>query len=46
MQACWLGHLFPSSSRQLALSEYTDEQNLDLASLLAWEQRLAVLLAI
>lgn len=41
-QAYWLGHLFHASSRQLALSAYAEEQNLDLASLLAWEQRLAV----
>lgn len=41
-QAYWLGHLFHASSRQLALSEYADEQHLDLASLLSWEQRLAV----
>ena len=41
-QAFWLGHLFHASSRQLALSEYAEEQGLDLASLLAWEQRLVV----
>lgn len=41
-QAFWLGHLFHASSRQLALSEYAEEQNLDLAALLAWEQRLVV----
>ncbi len=42
MQAFWLGHLFHASSRQLPLSEYAEEQGLDLASLLAWEQRLVV----
>ena len=36
------GHLFHASSRQLALSEYAEEQGLELASLLAWEQRLEV----
>ncbi|MBB3332777.1 hypothetical protein BDK63_003682 [Halomonas campaniensis] len=41
-QAYWLGHLFHASSRQLALSEYAEEQRLALAALLAWEQRLAV----
>jgi hypothetical protein len=41
-QAFWLGHLFHASSRQLPLSEYAEEQGLDLASLLAWEQRLEV----
>ena len=41
-QAYWLGHLFHASSRQLALSEYAEEQGLELASLLAWEQRLEV----
>ncbi|SDM94417.1 Transposase C of IS166 homeodomain-containing protein [Franzmannia pantelleriensis] len=41
-QAFWLGHLFHASSRQLALSKYAEEQALDLASLLAWEQRLVV----
>ncbi|WP_416138240.1 hypothetical protein ACM26W_02135 [Halomonas sp. HK25] len=41
-QAFWLGHLFHASSRQLSLSEYANEQGLDLASLLAWEQRLVV----
>jgi len=41
-QAFWLGHLFYASSRQMALSEYAEEQALDLASLLAWEQRLRV----
>ena len=41
-QAFWLGHLFHASSRQRALSEYAQEQGLDLASLLAWEQRLVV----
>jgi len=41
-QAFWLGHLLHASSRQLALNEYAEEQALDLASLLAWEQRLVV----
>ncbi|PAU75589.1 hypothetical protein [Halomonas salipaludis] len=41
-QAYWLGHLFHASSRQLALSEYAEEQGLELATLLAWEQRLVV----
>ena len=41
-QAFWLGHLFHASSRQMALSEYAEEQGLQLASLLAWEQRLRV----
>ncbi|MGJ7458444.1 hypothetical protein [Halomonas sp. RA08-2] len=41
-QAYWLGHLFHASSRQLALSEYAEEQSLPLAALLAWEQRLVV----
>lgn len=41
-QAFWLGHLFHAYSRQLPLSEYTQEQSLELASLLAWEQRLVV----
>jgi hypothetical protein len=41
-QAYWLGHLFHASSRQLPLSEYAQEQRLELAALLAWEQRLAV----
>lgn len=41
-QAYWLGHLFHASSRQLALSEYAEEQGLELASLLAWEQRLVI----
>ena len=41
-QAFWLGHLFHASSRQLPLSEYAEEQGLELASLLAWEQRLVV----
>ncbi|WP_280550732.1 hypothetical protein [Halomonas sp. 11-S5] len=30
------------ASRQLPLSEYAAEQGLELASLLAWEQRLVV----
>ncbi|WP_237562127.1 hypothetical protein, partial [Halomonas icarae] len=38
----WLGHLYHASSRQMALSEYAEEQGLELASLLAWEQRLSV----
>jgi len=41
-QAFWLGHLFHASSRQRALSEYAQEQGLDLAALLAWEKRLVV----
>lgn len=41
-QAYWLGHLFHASSRQRALSDYAQEQGLDLAALLAWEQRLRV----
>ncbi|WP_163576054.1 hypothetical protein [Halomonas faecis] len=41
-QAFWLGHLFHASSRQLPLSEYAEEQGLQLASLMAWEQRLVV----
>lgn len=41
-QAYWLGHLFHASSRQLTLSEYAEKQELELASLLAWEQRLVV----
>ena len=41
-QAFWLGHLYHASSRQMALSEYAEEQGLELASLLAWEQRLSV----
>ncbi|MGJ7462091.1 hypothetical protein ACR80S_13405 [Halomonas sp. MA07-2] len=41
-QAYWLGHLFHASSRQLTLSEYAEEQGLELAALLAWEQRLVV----
>lgn len=41
-QVCWLGHLFHASSRQLTLNEYAEEQALDLALLLAWEQRLRV----
>lgn len=41
-QAYWLGHLFHASSRQLSLSEYGKEQHLELAALLAWEQRLEV----
>lgn len=41
-QAYWLGHLFHASSRQLALSDYAEEQQLELAALLAWEQRLLV----
>jgi len=41
-QAYWLGHLFHASSRQMALSVYAEEQGLELASLLAWEQRLVV----
>ncbi|SEM11409.1 hypothetical protein [Halomonas daqiaonensis] len=41
-QAYWLGHLFHASSRQLSLSEYAQEQALDLAALLAWEKRLVV----
>lgn len=41
-QAYWLGHLYHASSRQLPLNEYAEEQALELASLLAWEQRLAV----
>lgn len=41
-QAFWLGHLFHASSRQLSLSEYAEEQGLDLAALLVWEQRLVV----
>ena len=41
-QAFWLGHLFHASSRQLPLSEYAAEQGLELASLLAWDQRLVV----
>ncbi|MCJ8286365.1 hypothetical protein [Halomonas sp.] len=41
-QAFWLGHLFHASSRQMALGECADEQNLALAELLAWEQRLVV----
>lgn len=41
-QAYWLGHLFHASTRQLALSEYAEEQRLGLAELLAWEQRLVV----
>ncbi|MBZ0332549.1 hypothetical protein KZO25_19750 [Halomonas sp. ANAO-440] len=41
-QAFWLGHLFHASSRQLPLSDYAQEQALDLAALLAWEKRLVV----
>lgn len=41
-QAYWLGHLFHASSRRLPLSDYAEEQKLDLASLLTWEQRLVV----
>jgi hypothetical protein len=41
-QAYWLGHLFHASSWQLALSEYVEEQSLNLAERLAWEKRLAV----
>lgn len=41
-QAFWLGHLYHASSRQLALSEYAEEQGMDLALLLAWEKRLVV----
>ncbi|WNK21114.1 hypothetical protein P1P91_05405 [Halomonas piscis] len=41
-QAFWLGHLFHASSRQLPLSEYAEQQGLELASLLAWEKRLVV----
>ncbi|CAM3622331.1 hypothetical protein [Halomonas lysinitropha] len=41
-QAFWLGHLFHASSRQQPLSKYAEEQGMDLASLLAWEQRLVV----
>jgi len=41
-QAFWLGHLFHASSRQRALSEYAQEQGLDLAALLAWEKRRVV----
>ncbi|MDR5900955.1 hypothetical protein [Halomonas icarae] len=41
-QAFWLGHLYHASSRQMALSEYAEEQGLDLALLLAWEKRLVV----
>lgn len=41
-QAYWLGHLFHASSRQLALSEYAEDQGLTLAALLAWEKRLRV----
>jgi len=41
-QAFWLGHLFHASSRQLALSDYAVEQDLDLAALMTWENRLVV----
>jgi hypothetical protein len=41
-QAFWLGHLFHASSRHLALSDYAQEQGLDLAALMAWEKRLVV----
>jgi|SRR5690625_2219394 len=41
-QAFWLGHLFHASSRQLSLSEYADEQSLELADLLCWETHLTV----
>ncbi|SHL92070.1 hypothetical protein [Vreelandella subglaciescola] len=41
-QAYWLGHLFHASSRQQPLSEYATQQQLDLASLLAWEKRIIV----
>ncbi len=41
-QAFWLGHLFHASSRQLALSEYAQDQALALSALLAWEKRLVV----
>lgn len=34
-QAYWLGHLFHASSWQLALSEYAEEQGLELAALRA-----------
>lgn len=41
-QVFWLGHLFHASSRQLTLSDYAQEQTLDLSALLAWEKRLMV----
>jgi hypothetical protein len=41
-QAFWLGHLFHASSRQLALSDYAQDQALALSALLAWEKRLVV----
>lgn len=34
-QAYWLGHLFHASSWQLALSEYAEEQGLELTALRA-----------
>lgn len=42
-QVYWLGRLFHASSRRLPLSECAEEQGLNLASLLTWEQRLVVL---
>lgn len=41
-QAFWLGHCFHAPSRQLALSEYAEEQGLDLAELMTWKKRLEV----
>ncbi|GHC18919.1 hypothetical protein [Aidingimonas halophila] len=41
-QAYRLGHLYHASIRQLVLSTYADEQTLDLAALMIWEQRLSV----
>ena len=40
-QARWLGHLYHASICQKPLSTYAQEQDLSLADLLAWEDRLA-----
>ena len=41
-QAFWLGHLYHASARQISPGEYAGEQGLTLASLMTWQQRLAV----